>query len=483
MANAITGASASSDDDPALAPFPWHLGVDDAHCHPLERMPSFSAAPTMKTRTSAVMATRHEDQHLMHEAALQHGGPRGATTLTDQTRIVAGFGWHPWFSHQLYDDTSEAAGSGAALPPRESEGNGEESALEGEALDALKIAHYSAVLTPTPDPSFCLALEAPHRLSRHLHALRAHLAAHPLALVGEVGLDRRFKLPAPWTPELRTARPGGAGGDPDRTPGGRERRPLSAHRVDPAHQRAVLRAQLRVAAEMGRAVSVHGVQAHGALYDEFRAMWAEGEGGAEGAAERKDGGSKRRRGGKASRGTMAPSRGRFPPRICLHSFSGGVDALKPWFARSTPAAVYVSLSTANNLRASSRRRAPAAGEASSPGPDAGDLAAEERAAAVARWCPADRLLVESDLHVLGPRADDALEDAVRRVCALRGWELEDGVRQLGRNFREFVLGPEAVAAEEAELIEAGKSVERPEMVEKSEVAETSDKAAVGGRGE
>jgi len=42
-----------------------------------------------------------------------------------------------------------------------------------------------------------------------------------------------------------------------------------------------------------------------------------------------------------------------------------------------------------------------------------------------------------------------LEDAVRRICALRGWALEEGVARLGRNFREFVLGPEAVGVEGA----------------------------------
>jgi Tat protein secretion system quality control protein TatD with DNase activity len=495
-ATAASSSSSSSSSEPAPAPFPWHLGVYDAHCHPLERIPSFSAAPTMKTRVSAVMATRYEDQELMHEAALRHGGPRGSTTLTDRTKIVAGFGWHPWFSHQLYDDTLEAAGSDAAVRPRGNEGEEEEGEEEEKAL---KLAHYSAVLTPTPDPSFCLALEAPHRLSLHLRALRAHLAAHPLALVGEVGLDRSFRLPAPWTPELRAARPGGAAGDPARTPGARERRPLSAQRVGAAHQRAVLRAQLRVAAEAGRAVSVHGVQAHGALFDEFRALWSEegprggAGGGAEGEAEREGegeeseagaGGGKKRRGGRASRKKDAQPRGRFPPRICLHSYSGSVEALKPWFARSTPAAVYVSLSTTNNFRSCFRPSVP--GEAP-PARGAGDLAAEERAAAVARWCPADRLLVESDLHILGQRADDALEGAVRRVCALRGWGLEDGVRQLGRNFREFILGPEAVAAEEnaAEFAERSGTVERvvekSEMVEKLEmagnsVAEMSDEA-------
>jgi Tat protein secretion system quality control protein TatD with DNase activity len=469
MADIVTTSSGAGAAEPA-EPFPWHLGVFDAHCHPLEHAPSLAAAPTMKVRAAAAMATRREDQGLMHEAALRHGGGRGARALAEETRLVAGFGWHPWFSYQLYDDTIESTGSGATGPSPEG-GEEEEREPDGEALDALKVAHYSAVLTPTPEPSFCLALETPLPLSRCLHDLRLHLRAHPLALVGEIGLDRAFRLPLPWTPALRAARPGGADGDPDRTPGGRERRPLSAQRVDAGHQRKVLRAQVRVAAEEGRAVSVHGVQAHGALYEEFRALWSEGGRGREdkgGAGGEEEGdekaesgsvGSSKKRGGKNNaRKRTVPTHGPFPPRICLHSFSGGVDALKPWFARSTPAAVYVSLSTINNFRASCRPSSSA--PSSSASPDAGDMAAEARAAAVARWCPADRLLVESDLHVLGPRADDALEDAVRRVCALREWGLEEGVARLGRNFREFVLGPEAIAVEMAESGKSGADVVR-----------------------
>jgi len=35
-----------------------------------------------------------------------------------------------------------------------------------------------------------------------------------------------------------------------------------------------------------------------------------------------------------------------------------------------------------------------------------------------------------------------MEDIVRRICEIKGWLLEDGVRRLGGNWRRFVFGVE-----------------------------------------
>lgn len=109
----------------------------------------------------------------------------------------------------------------------------------------------------------------------------------------------------------------------------------------------------------------------------------------------------------------------YPPRICLHSFSGGVEMLKQWMQPSVPAKVFVSLSAVVNLAT-----------------DAGCA----RVADVVRAVPDDRILVESDLHVAGAAMDAALELMYRTVCRAKGWGLDEGMRRIGSNFGCFVFG-------------------------------------------
>lgn len=194
----------------------------------------------MQASTLVLMSTRAQDQSLVASTASQH-----------PDKVIPAFGWHPWFSYQIYDDI---------FSPVEDDKN----------------ARLAAVLSPAPDEPFTSALPPLHALSTVLSDLRARLAVHPNAMVGEVGLDRAFRLLRPWgegeEAEQRQAGDKDAGQEAP-TPGGREGRLLSPHRVQLGHQVLVMRAQLAVAAEMGRAASVHGVQAHGALFDAVSAMW------------------------------------------------------------------------------------------------------------------------------------------------------------------------------------------------------------------
>ncbi|PHH84527.1 hypothetical protein CDD83_1800 [Cordyceps sp. RAO-2017] len=196
---------------------------------------------------------------------------------------------------------------------------------------------------------------------------------------------------------------------------------LSPHRVRLPHQQAVLAAQLRLAAAEGRPVSLHGVQAHGVLFDAVSALWRgherrlpsrrERRASAVPGADDDDGDPD----GEEDREGPRP----YPPRICLHSFSGSADLLGQWMNPSVPCAVFVSLSVAINL-----------------GSDAGRAKLD----LVVRAVPDDRILVESDLHTAGPPMDAALEEMYRAVCAAKGWALEDGVRRIGDNFCRFVFG-------------------------------------------
>ncbi|KAM0257535.1 hypothetical protein ACHAQJ_004349 [Trichoderma viride] len=431
--DATTTASPHSERRPLYNdPFPWHLGAFDAHCHPTDTMASLASLATLRPQVLAIMATRSQDQHLVAEVAAQHGISDSSLNLNSNSsssdsshvdparkacKVVPAFGWHPWFSYQLYDDS---------IPnPTYNPENSHTSAQEEDA----KISHYKAVLSPSPkDPSFFSSLPPPTPLSSLIASTREYLTSFPHALVGEIGLDKGFRLPQQWLPSDASSR------DEGLTPGGREGRLLSPYRVQMKHQQVVLQAQLRLAGDMGRAVSVHGVQAHGVLYDTIAACWkghekkllsrrekkriapgAEEESSDDESENDDDDDNKEKKAKKKTPVLGKP----FPPRICLHSYSGSADMLKQWLHPSVPSTVFVSFSTAVNL-----------------GTDGGRAKLDAVVSAV----PDDRILVESDLHMAGDEAEAMLEDMYRLVCEIKGWDLERGVRIIGKNFEEFICG-------------------------------------------
>ena len=348
--------------------------------------------PKMKAKVLTIMATRSQDQHLVSDVANQFGLPGGETKGT-ATKVIPAFGWHPWFSHHIYNDTENHTGK----------------------ID--KLTHYKSVLTGTiEDASFIEGFPDPRPLSDLISATRAYLEQHPGAMVGEIGLDRSFRVPENFSPADRLD------ADSELTPGGREGRRLTPHRVDLDHQKALLRAQLRLAGELSRAVSVHGVAAHGALFDTLQETWR----GHERAVV-----SKRLRKRRASAANAHENDGKdpspaksaagskpYPPRICLHSYSGPPETVRQYLSPAVPAEIFFSFSRVINFSTS----------------------AVDKAREVIRILPDERILVESDLHCAGERMDRLLEEMVREVCELKGWGLEEGVRVLGRNWHRFAFG-------------------------------------------
>lgn len=413
------------------AEFPWDLGVFDAHCHPTDTMSSIAEIPQMKARTLTVMATREEDQELVFEVArgmAVAGDDSGGSGGSGGCRILPCFGWHPWFSYQIYDD---------CIAPTAAE------AEKGQPIsNEMKKAHYEKVLVPSPRDKpdgdrFIAALPSPKPLSQLLAETRARLLASSLenegegrngipSLVGEIGLDRAFRLPNPWTQEEIENRNASV------TPGSREGRALSPYRVHLDHQKTVLRAQLQLAGELQRPVSVHSVQAHGAVFDLLKELWRGYErrvptrrerrrrfsaAGAHEESDAEDNVKKNEEGGTRpgeEERVILP----FPPRICMHSYSGPVDPVKQFLHQSNPSDVYFSFSSVINFS----------------GPSA------QKVIDVIKALPGDRILVESDLHTAGPMMDQLLEDVVRQVCEIQGWGLVDGVKQLGENWKRFVNG-------------------------------------------
>ncbi|KAL2177175.1 uncharacterized protein P884DRAFT_244166 [Thermothelomyces heterothallicus CBS 202.75] len=401
--------------------FPWHIGVCDAHCHPTDTMSSIARVQGMRARALTIMATRSQDQDLVASVATKSGiRDRSAFASVPDTqhapeKIVPAFGWHPWFSYQLYDDTEGGGGSSGSSTTTDDPAS--------TSPAAYKAKHYSAVLTPQPDDTFIDSLPDPVPLSTFLASTRRRiLEAGGPALIGEVGLDKAFRLPWPWN-HSATAAEGG-----QLTPGGREGRTLSPHHVRMAHQVAVLKAQLRLAGELGVAVSVHGVQAHGVLFDALASLWkghekevvsrrkqklvAEGaEDFSSSEEEEEEEEEKKKKGGYKA----VP----FPPRVCLHSFSGSPQMVHQYLNPAIPVRVFFSFSTVINLST-------AGGESKFPD--------------VVRACPDDRVLVESDLHCAGEEMDRVLEDICRRVCEIKGWTLEEGLARIRKNYEQFVFG-------------------------------------------
>ncbi len=387
--------------------FPWHLGIYDAHCHPTDTVSSRKEIPGMKARILTVMATRGQDQHLVAEFADELGLSHKLKCVdvgreTPQCQLIPSFGWHPWFSHQLHDDRIVDRGH----------------SLEG----AEKVNHYKSVITPAPkDHDFILSLPDPRPLSDYLSQTREYLTRYPYGAVGEIGLDRAFRIPENWLP-----------GDPSAiipglTLGGREGRKLSPYRVSIEHQQVILTAQLNLAGEMQRPVSVHGVSAHGVLYETLRSTWQGYEkkilskrawkrrASAVAAYKDEDKDDAEIQNEQPCGRTLKP----FPPRVCLHSYSGPPDTLKQYLHPSVPATIFFSFSKVINFSTSSTK-----------------------AVDVIKAVPSDRLLIESDLHCAGAHMDDLLEEIARSVCQIKGWSLEEGVKLLASNWLYFIFGEE-----------------------------------------
>lgn len=70
----------------------WDIGIYDAHCHPVDNYKKLPAGlKNLRTSKLTVMATRLDDQHKVHEAALQF-----------PDRVVPSFGKYCRFDFEIF---------------------------------------------------------------------------------------------------------------------------------------------------------------------------------------------------------------------------------------------------------------------------------------------------------------------------------------------------------------------------------------------
>lgn len=193
------------------------------------------------------MASRAEDQSKV--AALVRARP---------DRVVPGFGYHPWWVHRI--SLYAPAGTTPDHAP-----------------------HYRALFLPSqPPPSHPPGAELETAFARLLPTLpqpipladvladvRARLIEFPTAMLGEVGIDRAARIPFAAGAEVSE-------GANDDDGGGGGHRALSPFSTPFAHQLAILEAQLALAVELRRNVSLHSVKSSAqtcTLFDNMAAKY------------------------------------------------------------------------------------------------------------------------------------------------------------------------------------------------------------------
>ncbi|EMD32635.1 hypothetical protein CERSUDRAFT_118666 [Gelatoporia subvermispora B] len=298
------------------------------------------------------MATRHSDQALVR-----------ALAATYPDRVTPCFGYHPWFAHWI-----------ALRPPASKEAH-----YRALLLDSAKAQQHEAAFQ-----RLLAYLPEPTALSDVLADLRENLTACPGAMLGEVGLDRACRIPfaPPASPPYAEAT------------GARE---LSPFTTPIEHQVAILEAQLNLAVELRRNVSLHSVKGQQATIELLQRM-------------------KTRHG-----------EGWLQISVDMHSC--GVSAQSWADIEKQHSNVFLSLSTAINARSPAHKSLIAA-------------------------CSPNRILVESDFHDIRLSAPYTW-DMLLTVAEVKGWRVEEAwdeeaaaddpekwgaVRRLEENWKQFVAG-------------------------------------------
>ncbi|KAF8808130.1 TatD DNase family Scn1 [Phlegmacium glaucopus] len=329
--------------------------IVDVHCHPTDAPDGISSNSMQHLDiTVCAMSTMQTDQALVKQLATAY-----------PEKVVPCFGYHPWFSH-LISTTSNPISKDEhyrSLFLPSSIGNAAADATDSEETNSLE-AQFATLIAHLPDP---------RPLSEVLTELRQNLSDFPTSMLGEVGLDRVFRVPLDYFASPRH---------------------LTAFTIPLAHQVAILEAQMEVAVELGKNISLHSVKSQQATLD--------------------------------SLGRMKKKFGEKWNRISLDIHSCGFNPQTWRDIERKHENVFLSLSTVINHRHPNHR-------------------------ALIAGCSPNRLLVESDYNDVDMCTKQTW-DMIRIIAEVRGWDIETEwvdeleedkwgvVRRLEQNWLRFKEG-------------------------------------------
>ncbi|CAE6422680.1 unnamed protein product [Rhizoctonia solani] len=191
--------------------------IVDAHCHPTDNSPiSDQHIQTVQLGQICAMSSNADDQAKVRELGARMGD-----------RVIMCFGYHPWWSHRISTlDTP--------LPTEE---------------------HYRALFNPSEKQedtfqAVISSLPPPRPLKDMTAELRQNLQLAPSTMLGEVGIDRSFRVRFSTNGDTK----------------------LSPFTVPQDHQLAILEAQIAVAVELEKNISLHSVKASEATIELFKNM-------------------------------------------------------------------------------------------------------------------------------------------------------------------------------------------------------------------
>ena len=157
-------------------------------------------------------------------------------------------GYHPWFSYLIStssDPISKEEHYRSLFLPDSVSGNVTANTINSEETNIV----VSPPLPESLESQFATLLAHlpnPRPLSEVLVELRQNLSDFPESMLGEVGLDRVFRVPHDYFASPRH---------------------LTTFTIPLAHQVAILEAQIEVAVELGRNVSMHSVKSQQATLE------------------------------------------------------------------------------------------------------------------------------------------------------------------------------------------------------------------------